>query len=336
MVMDTPLSASAARRRPTVLVTGATGVVGPVLIEQLLRRGYAVRALVRSAPPPGLLPGEIALFHGAITDLPTIRAAVEGCDLVFHLAAKLHINNPGAGARPEYEQVNVEGTRHLAQAARDAGVGRLIAFSTINVYGPNRAGGVWDEASPLQPDSWYAETKARAEEVALAALPSTVLRLAAVYGPRMKGNYPRLLNAVARGRFIPIGDGHNRRTLVHVRDVCAAALSAAEHPAAVGRTYNVTDGQIHTLREIIAVMGAVSGKRPPPFHLPVGPVRLAAGLLEDGFRALGKTSPIGRSTVDKLVEDIAVSGARMQEELGVRPQYDLLTGWRDTVRAMRG
>lgn len=323
-------------RRPTALVTGATGVVGPPLIAHLLERGYDVRALVRSSPPGGLFPEAVTPVHGDINDRSALREAVAGCDVVFHLAAKLHIIDPGPAARPAYEQVNVEGTRALARAAREAGVGRLIAFSTINVYGPTPTGAVWDEASPLRPDSWYAETKARAEEVALAELPTVVLRLAAVYGPRMKGNYPRLLRTIARGRFIPIGDGRNRRTLVHLQDVCLAALAAAEHPAATGRTYNVTDGQIHTLREIVAVLCLVSGKRPPPFHLPVGPVRLAAGVVERGFRALGRTAPIGRATIDKLVEDIAVSGARMEGELGMRPQVELLTGWRDTARALRG
>lgn len=332
---ERPFPASTVARRRTALVTGATGVVGPMLIEELHRRGYAVRALIRSTPVPGLFPGDVTLVRGAINDPAAVAAAVAGADVVFHLAAKLHINSPGKEMHAEYERVNVEGTRSLARSAQDAGVERLILFSTINVYGPSRAGVVWDEASPIRPDSWYAETKARAEGVALALVPSVVLRLAAVYGPQMKGNYPRLLNAVARGRFIPLGSGHNRRTLVHVRDVCSAAVAAAEHPAVAGQAYNVTDGQIHTLKEIIGVLAAVSGKRPPAFHLPIGPVRLAAGLLEDGFRTVGRTAPIGRSTVDKFVEDIAVSGTKMREELGVRPQYDLLTGWRETVRAMR-
>jgi UDP-glucose 4-epimerase len=335
-VSDALSSTGTAGRRPMALVTGATGVVGPSLIALLLERGYAVRALVRSTPPAGVLPAAVATIHGAINDLPTLRVAVAGCDAVFHLAAKLHITDPGSETRPEYEQVNVEGTRALARAAREAGVGRLIAFSTINVYGPTPAGAIWDETSPLRPDSWYAETKAQAEDAARAELSTVVLRLAAVYGPRMKGNYPRLLRTIARGRFIPIGDGRNRRTLVHVRDVCAAALAAAEHPAAINQTYNVTDGQIHTLREIIDVLCLVSGKRPPPLHLPIGPVRLAAGVLERGFRALGRTAPIGRSTIDKLVEDIAVSGTRIGGELGVRPEVDLLTGWRETARAVGG
>ena len=100
-----------------------------------------------------------------------------------------------------------------------------------------------------------------------------------------------------------IGDGNNRRTLVHVNDLCRAARIAAESEAAAGQVFNVTDGQIHTLREIIDAMSAALGKRSTRF-------------------------------VDKFVEDIAVSGEKMQKHLGYAPVYDLVEGWRETVRQM--
>ena len=75
----------------------------------------------------------------------------------------------------------------------------------------------------------------------------TMLRLGAVYGSRIKGNYERLLRALARNRFIPIGNGLNRRTLVYDKDVGRAAVLAVSHPAAAGRVFNVTDGEFHTL-----------------------------------------------------------------------------------------
>lgn len=316
----------------TALVTGATGAIGPSLVNHLLRHGYRVRVLARAAPPTGLFPDAVAVVRGTIDDAVAVRAAMDRVDRVFHLAATLHIPDPGPEMRDDYTRVNVEGTRCLVDAAQEAGVQRFIFFSTINVYGPSRAGQVLDESSPLQPDSWYAETKAQAEQIVLAGPPAVVLRLAAVYGPRMKGNYPRLLHALKRGRFVPIGDGRNRRTLVYANDACSAAVSAAERPQAAGQIFNVTDGRIHTLREIIAAMGQALGRRPPLFHLPTGPILLGAGLLEDGARMLGKRSPVARSTVRKLLEDVAVSGAKVQQVLGFHPQYDLARGWQETVQ----
>lgn len=318
----------------TALVTGAGGAIGSALVGRLLSRGYAVRALVRESAPAELTADGVETVRGDINDCQLVRRLVEGADAVFHLAAKLHINNPALALKGEYFRVNVEGTRCLAKAARAAGVNRLIFFSSISVYGSSRPGQLFDEAAPLNPDSWYAETKIEGEQIVLGELPSVVLRVAAVYGPRMKGNYPRLVEAVRRGRLAFIGDGSNRRTLVHETDVCDAAIAALEDDKAAGQTYNVTDGRVHTMREIIAAIAAALDRRSPRLRLPARPVRLLAGLMEDGLRFAGKSSPVGRATIDKLTEDIAVSGEKLQGELGFRPQFDLETGWRQTIAEM--
>jgi UDP-glucose 4-epimerase len=318
----------------TALVTGAGGAIGSALVVRLLARGYAVRALVRESATVAPVADGVEIVRGDITDCGLVQQAVAGADAVFHLAAKLHINNPSLALKDEYFRTNVEGTRCLAKAASAAKVERFIFFSTINVYGSTRPGQLFDEAAPLNPDSWYAETKIDGEQIVLGELPSVVLRVAAVYGPRMKGNYPRLVEAVRRGRLAFIGDGRNRRTLVHETDVCDAAIAALEHEAAAGQTFNVTDGRVHTMREIIAAIASALEQRPPRLSLPARPVRLIAGLLEDGLRLAGKSSPIGRATIDKLTEDIAVSGDKLQSELGFHPGYDLQTGWRQTVAEM--
>ena len=114
---------------------------------------------------------------------------------------------------------------------------------------------------------------------------------------------------MARNRFIPIGNGLNRRTLVYDKDVGRAAVLAVSHPAAAaGQVFNVTDGRFHTLREIIAAMSLALGQIPPRYSLSARPVRWAAGLLEDAARVIGCQSPIVRTTIDKYTEDIAVSG----------------------------
>jgi len=253
---------------------------------------------------------------------------VTGVDVVFHLAAKLHkeLAHVDAETRAEYERVNATATRDLARLSGDRGVRRFVYFSTIAVYGPSGAGEVFDETSPLCDDSLYASTKILGEEAARLAPGSVVLRLAAVYGPRMKGNYRTLAHAIRRGLFLRVGSGTNRRTLVHEQDVVRASMLAAER-AAPGSTFNVTDGRIHTVHDILIAISVAAGRPMLPGYLPVAPVRVAAGLAESLFGLVGKRSPIRRAMVDKLLEDVAVSGQRLQTELGFVPAFDLATGW---------
>lgn len=323
-----------------VLVTGATGAFGPAVVEALVQSGYEIRVFSRNPPEEGLFPPEVDVLRGDVTDKAAVRSAVQDREVVLHLAGLLHIANPPPEMREKYERVNVGGTATVMEAALKADVKRVVFFSTIAVYGPGN-GRIFDEESSAQPDTYYGQTKLVAEGIVLNARLAdgrplgSVLRLAALYGARIKGNYERLTRALARNRFIPLGDGRNRRTLVHDRDAARAAIRVLEHPEAAGRVYNVSDGKFHTLNEIIGAICAGLGKNPPRFSLPVAPIRFAAGLLEDGARLLGRRSPIVRSTIDKYTEDIAVSSERLQKELGFSPQYDLMTGWRESIREMR-
>lgn len=325
---------------PRVLVTGATGAVGPRVVASLVEAGCRIRTLSLDSPPQGVWPGEIETRIGDVTDRAAVDAAMQGIDVVVHLAALLHIVNPPPSLQPQYERINVGGTAAVVEAARQAGVGRVVFFSTIAVYGDS-GGGLLTEDSPARPDSLYARTKLAAEGIVLAAKRAdgrslgTVLRLGAVYGARIQGNYRRLLLSLARGRFVPIGSGANRRTLLYDRDAGRAAALAALHPDAAGRIFNVTDGGIHTMDEIIGTLCDALGRRPPVLTLPVNMVRGAAGILEDGARLCGLTSPVVRATIDKYTEDAAVDGRRFREQLGFVPLYDLASGWRETVAEMR-
>ena len=315
--------------RPTAFVTGATGFIGSRLTEQLVALGYHVRVLLRMPSQTALLPDQTEVIHGDLSDSALLKKCVEGAEMVFHLAAKLHLNNPALALQKEYEQTNVEAARRLAAISCDAKVPRFVFFSTINVYGYTENENVCDEETPLNPQSWYAQTKAEAEKLVLTETPAVVLRLAATYGRGMKGNYPRLLKALRGG--VMVGSGLNRRTLVHVHDVCHASVLAATHPGALGQIYNVTDGYVHTLGEVIAAMCAARGRKSPWCKLPAGPARQAVGFFEDVLGFLGFKPPFGRAMVDKFTEDLAVRGDKIQRELGFKPQYDLLAGWQECV-----
>jgi UDP-glucose 4-epimerase len=218
-----------------VLVTGATGAVGPAVVDACLGRGWRVRTLSADAGPAGLFPPEVDARVGDVGDTTAVQSAVEGVAGVVHLAALLHRFGPAALEADAYRHVNVEGTRTVVEAAQAAGVERVVFLSTISVYRPS-PGSMLDEQSPVEPVTWYGRSKLEAESIVRAAMVDgrpigTVLRAAAVYGPRVKGNYRRLAEAIACRRFMPIGDGRNRRTLVHVRDLARAIVTGSFAPA---------------------------------------------------------------------------------------------------------
>jgi len=235
-----------------ILVTGATGAVGPRVVHVLSAAGYRVRTLSLDQPSKGQWSDDVETRIGDVTDQLAVQSAMRGVDAVVHMAALLHIVNPPPDLQEKYERVNIGGTASVVEGAIKAGVKRVVLFSTIAVYGPSDSC-VLDELSPTHPDTFYAQTKCAAEKIVLNARGAngqplgTVLRLGAVYGSRIKGNYERLTHALASHRFIPIGNGLNRRTLVYDKDVGRAAALAVSHPAAAGRVFNVTDGAFHTL-----------------------------------------------------------------------------------------
>jgi nucleoside-diphosphate-sugar epimerase len=325
----------------SVLVTGATGAVGLPVVRILVESGYTVRTLSLDAVPKDAWPTGVDVSLGDVTDAETVQQAIQGVNVVIHLAAILHKDNPSPEMRNKYERINVGGTATVVDAAIKAGVKRMVFSSTIAVYGPS-FGRVLNEESAATPDTLYSQTKLAAEKIVLTAKRKdgqplgTVLRFGAVYGARIKGNYQRLVHALSRVQFISIGDGHNRRTLVYERDVARAVMLAMQHPTAAGKIYNVSDGQFHTVTEINDVICETLGhSRLPRLSIPILPARLVAGGLEDVAGLIGLRSPIVRATIDKYIEDVAVDSQRIQTELGFMPLYNLQTGWQETIQELR-
>lgn len=322
-----------------MLVTGATGALGPVVIRALERTGATVRTLSRHAPSPGSPAFAHQHFSAEIDDTNRLAQAMEGVDVVLHMAALLHITAPPASLQQEYHRVNVQGTKAVMSAAVSAGVSRVVTLSSIAVYGSTDR--IVDETTPPRPDTVYGATKLEAERHVLAAVDAyghrigCVLRLAAVYGPSIKGNYERLVRAVARRRFVPIGSGNNARTLVFEEDAAQALLLASSAPGAAGAVFNVTDGSIHTVADILRTISAALGRRPPRLSIPLPAARAAVTVGERLFRTIGRRSPVAAATIDKYTESVAVSGERIRRELQFEPRWTLASGWKHTVEQMR-
>lgn len=302
-----------------VAITGANGAIGPVVAEELTRAGITPRSLTR--------------YDADVRDLDALRRAFEGVDGVIHLAAKLHIVDPPPSLHDEYRRVNIDGTANVVRAAQDAGVRRVVHVSTIAVYGSND-GRMLTETSEARPDTFYGHTKLASERIALDAN-AAVLRFAAVYGARLKGNYRKLVRGLSRGRFVPLGKGANHRTLVYDRDAARAAILALQSDAAAGEIFNVTDGSVHTVREILEAIAAALGRPVPRLAMPVAPIRFGIGVAERALKLAGVKSPVTRSMIDKYVEDVTVSGGKLVERLGFHAEYDLQRGWNETVALMR-
>jgi nucleoside-diphosphate-sugar epimerase len=318
--------------RPVCLVTGATGAIGPAVVNAL-GDTFEIRTLTRRPPETGMFRVPATPFTGDVSDIATVRRAAERAQVIVHLAALLHIVGPSDSLRSEYERINIGGTQAVIDAATIEGVSRVVFLSSIAVYG-SASHGVLTEDSEAHPDTLYGVSKLAAERIVTSARTldgaplSTVLRSAAVYGPRVKGNYQRLVRALARHRFVPIGAGDNLRTLVFEDDLAAATALVARHSAAAGRIYNVSDGRPHALRDVIAAICAALGRRPPRWHAPIAPVRavLRAGSVFD------RRLP---GMLTKYLEEMAVDASRIQTEIGFQPQIRLAEGWSRTIAEMR-
>ena len=317
-----------------VFVTGGTGAIGPALVSELLQRSAKVRLLIVDDKERVALPPGVVAVKGDISDRSSLTGAMGEADIVFHLAAKLHINDPSPELKKEYVRINVDGTRNVAEAAGAAGVTRFVHFSTICVYGASTIPELLNESSPINCPTLYSETKAASERIVLDLVPGVVLRMAAIYGPTMKGNYARLIEAIRRRRFVFIGRGNNRRTLVYLDDAVRAAILAATHSGASGRVFNVSDGHVHTMNDILSAMNAALRRNPHPgLRIPRSLAVGSAVIGDIGLRCLGmrvKLQPI----VEKFLEDMAVDASKIMQELGFQPQVDLLEGWRRTQQCI--
>ena len=214
----------------------------------------------------------------------------------------------------------------------------MVLASTIAVYGSSVA--MATESSAPRPDTPYAVTKFEAEEIVRSArrdgVPiGIVLRLAAVYGSQVKGNYRSLALGLARHRFVPIGDGRNKRTLIHEYDVGRAVVHVLQSPGAVGRTYNLTDGSVHTTDEIVEAICHALGRPAPRWRVPTGLAFGAAMVVDELHRLTLRGAGSLRDRLQRYIENVAIDGSAIQRELNFAPQYDLTAGWQRVIDDMK-
>lgn len=235
-----------------ILVTGADGFIGSHLVEHLAGQGHQVRAFVlynslgsRGWLDTATLGGNVEFFAGDIRDAQSVRAAVQGCQVIMHLAALISI--PYSYQSPEsYLDTNVRGTMNLLQAARDFQVERFVHTSTSEVYGTARFVPI-TEQHPLQGQSPYSASKIAADQMATAyfssfGVPVAIMRPFNTYGPRQSARavIPTVISQIAAGaRRLRLGALHPTRDFNFVDDTVRAFAATAEADAAVGEVVNV-------------------------------------------------------------------------------------------------
>lgn len=311
---------------PAILVTGASGFVGRALCEALTAAGRPPRIAVRAASPavPDAVPvGEV----GPDTDW---RAALDGIRCVVHLVARTHVlQESAADPLSESRRINVQGTERLARAAAEWGVRRFVFLSSVKVNGERTDARPYTEDDPPAPEDAYGISKLEAEQALAAVTASTglevvVLRPPLVYGPGVKGNFLRLMDAIARGLPLPLASITNRRSLVHVGNLAGAIVVALDAPQAAGRTYLVSDGEDLSTPELVHAIARALDRRPRLLPFPPRMLEAAAALLGRGAEAR------------RLTGSLQVDSSRIRRELGWRPPISLAQGLAETARWYRG
>ncbi len=245
-----------------ILVTGATGFVGPAIVRDLVADGHTVRVLEHTAGSSAELPSQDAV-PGSMTDSQSLRRAVDGQDAVVHLVALL------SGSREEFQSVMEQGTRDLLAAARDAGVRRFVLMSAL---------GTSEETKDLVP--YYGAKWQMEQDVKASGLEHVIFRPSFVFG-REGGALGQFKKIARLAPVTPIvGPGTQRIQPIWLDDVAAYFAAAIEKPEAANRTFELGGPDAVTWNEFWSRLKRAQGSHRPSIHLPFGLMRMQAAVLE--------------------------------------------------------
>lgn len=323
------------RDRPSsrlrILVTGATGFVGAPLSRKLVEAGHSVRGTQHG---PRRVPVDVVPVPiGDIGPETDWRSAVEGVQVVVHLAARVHVMREIASdPLAEFRLVNTAGTERLARQAAAAGVRRMVFVSSIKVNGEETIDSPIRASDPAAPSDAYGVSKWEAEQRLKAVAEETgldfvVVRPPMVYGPGVQANFLRLLRAVDRGVPLPFRTVRNARSLVFLGNLTDLLARCVEHPGAAGATFLVSDGRDLSTPDLIRAMAEHLGRTAR--LVPVSPALLkSAGLLLNRGEL-----------VRRLVGSLAVDISQTRALLDWEPPIAIDAAMAETVswyRALKG
>ena len=306
-----------------VVVTGAGGFIGSHLTEHLVRSGVRVRAFVhydstgtRGWLDRSELASDVEFFAGDVRDHDSVRRALDGVDVVFHLAALVGI--PYSYASPQaYVRTNVDGALNVLEAAREHGVERVVLTSTSEVYGTAQHVPM-DETHPVRCQSPYAATKAAADQLALSyhkafGVPVVLARPFNAFGPRQSDRalIPSVIAQLHAGDRVRLGNLHPTRDFTFVDDVVRGFVAIAAADDLIGEAVHIGSGSERSVGEL---------------------VQLIARLMER--TAVVEARDERRRPVASEVERLVCDASRLCAATGWAPEVDFETGLRRTIAWM--
>ena len=319
-----------------ILVTGATGFVGPHLVSALVAQGYRVSVLA--------LPNEdtdqfgwrdVGIHRGDIREAQTLGGAFKNVEIVFHLAAIHGLWRP----RNEYYEVNLAGTENVCRAALAARVRRLVHLSTWTVYGFGLGRPVNEDAPLRHVADTYQITKVDSDNLVRRylteeKLPATIIRPGTIFGDGDRINFGRMADNLRASRAIIIGSGRNALPFVHVTDVVQGMILAAFEEKARGEIYNISNDQPLTQEEMWRAIAGEIGASPPRFRVPYPFLYAVAAVAE---KMVGRDNPrrqplVTRYGVQIFGTDNRHSIEKARSELGYVPKVNLREGIRMTAK----
>ena len=268
------------------LITGATGLLGSHIVEQLRKRGQPVRVLVRPTSDRSWLETQgVEFVEGDITDPASLERACRGCDVVYHAAAKVGDWGPWA----EFQRITIDGTRNVCEAAIAAGVRRLLHISSVSVFGYYTKPQTIDETYPigyrLYKWAYYSRSKIEAERIVwnyhqTGKIEVTVIRPAWIYGERDRATIGRLVAMIQKGKAKILGRGDNRLNVIYAGNIAEAAITAADLPETNGEIYNCSNDGVITQQEYFDLLAKALGAPPVKRRVPYRVAYFAGFVLE--------------------------------------------------------
>lgn len=297
-----------------VAVTGASGFVGVAACTAFAEAGHSVRAIVRAREAPPELAGLTVLTGCDLEEPANVDRAMEGADVVVHLAARAHVmHDDPREAEALYQRANVHVMDGLAHAARRQGVRRFVFVSSIKVNGERTEGRPFKADDPPRPEDAYGRSKREAEAILRAVaggeMDYAIVRPPLLYGPRMRGNMLRLFKLVSQGVPLPLASIRNARDLLYVGSLAQLLEVLLTHPAASGRTFLARDGAAMSTPELLGIIARALSTSAR--LLPCPPLLIARAGRAFGFG----------DAVARLVANLEVDDSETRRVLGWSPAF---------------
>ena len=325
----------------TLLVTGATGMVGRAVVRRAVEAGYRVRAMVRNRGNGNLMDAlDVEQFEGDLAVPETLPGAVQGVDVVVHAAA--HVGDWGPAEK--YRAINVVALEHMLTAARREGrLRRWVQISSLGVYSARHHHGT-NESEPInvQGLDGYTRTKAEAElllrhHIRQDNFPAVILRPGFIYGAGDRHVAPRLIERIRKGKMKLIGDGQKLLNNTSVENLVDAILLAVDAPQIDGEIFNIRDQRLVTREEFVGRIADYIG-HPRPGKIPEWLARSVVGFIEGWSRLRGATEApmLTRARIKFLTLNLDFSIDKAKQRLGYAPRIDFEDGIREALESLTG